>query len=358
VREIGNLFRSFVAEMDSLLKENELVNGKSQRALLNQLFKLENEFKKALLSSRSGEIVYEKFMRFILEDKGNKLSIRPYFRERQDTFSNRVFPILREIEKVDPKDLDAVIAAIKTASAKLHKFRINYFFVKWALASNVEGVPNYKGPNRAKMEQLYAQILESRKLLCENNLPLAINRAKLFWSKVPEGNLEYMDLIQDSSRGLLEAIDNFTPPYRTVFRTTAIGRMTLNMGEDNSATLVKLSPREKRILYRARKAKRTNADISGKELEAFVNESFKGVTAAEIEQILIAADQTVSMDYSPDGSRPMSETLEDPAAHMDKVERSELTSKLLVLLERLETVEKKVLMLKHGELHGIFPNES
>jgi DNA-directed RNA polymerase specialized sigma subunit len=330
-----NLFRKFVNEMDLLLKEEENAQSKSQRHLLNDLFKLESDFKKNLLSSRSGELVYEKFMEFILGDKAdggkeNKLSIRPYFRERQNTFSNKVFPIL------------------KAKSAKrLHRFRINYLFAKWAL-------DNYKGPNKKKLDKIYVSILNTRKLLCENNLPLAINRAKLFWSKTPESHLEYMDLIQDSSRGLLEAIDKFVPPYKTVFRSVAIGRMGLNMSEDYSATLVKLPPKDKRILYRARKAKIRNSDISGKDLQSFVNESFADTTAAEIEMIEAAANQVISMDYSPDGSRPMSDTMPDQNISQDEVEKTELTNKLLVLMEKLKNIEKKILLMKHGEMYGIF----
>jgi RNA polymerase sigma factor (sigma-70 family) len=291
-------------------------------------------------------------MTFILEGKKNKLSVRPYFRERQNTFSKRVFKILKA---KDPQ--------------KLHKFRINYMFVKWVLESDevelvdedgdryIKTTPHYGGKNRRRLQELYDQILKNREMLCENNLPLAIHYAKKFWAATPQRHLEYMDLIQDSSRGLLEAIDNFVPPYRTVFRSTAIGRMGLNMQEDYSATLVKLSPKDRRILYRARKAKQTNADISGNELAKFVSESFKGTTAAEIEMLEIAANQTMSIDHSPDGSRPMSETLEDPNSAADKVEKSELSAKLAVLMEKLKTIEKKVLIMKHGEMYGLFPED-
>lgn len=338
--EVNNLFRQFVGEMDQMLKENELVDGKSQRQLLNELFKLESEFKKALLSSQSGDLVYKKFMTFILEHKKNKLSVRPYFRERQDTFSERVFPILKA---KDPQ--------------KLHRFRINYLFAKWTLDSDKDGQPHYKGKNRRKLVVIYNQILKHREILCENNLPLAIHWAKRFWSKVPQRHLEYMDLIQESSKGLLEAIDNFVPPYKTVFRSTAIGRMGLNMSENYNSTLVKMSPKDKRILYRARKAKQTNADISGKDLTSFVNESFQGTTAADIEQLEAAANQTVSIDHSPEGGRPMSETLEDPYSTSEKVEKAELHVKLTVLLEKLKVIEKKILLMKHGEMFGLFSED-
>jgi DNA-directed RNA polymerase specialized sigma subunit len=324
-----NLFRHFVSEMEVLLRENEQVNGKSQRHLLNRLFAIEKEFKAIMLSTPHGTNVYEDFMIFILDDKENKLSIRPYFRERQDTFSNYVFPILKAKE-----------------SKRLHRFKINFLFAKWALKI-------YTGPNRKALDLLFDEMLEVRRLLCENNLPLAINRAKLFWSNATAHHLEYMDLIQDSSRGLLEAIDKFVPPYKTVFRSVAIGRMTLNMTDDNSSTLVKLPPKDKRILYRARKARKKSEDISGKEVQAFVNESFQDTTAAEIDLIEAATSHVTSIDEQIDGQHSMADTMADPDSLADQVENSELQGKLLILMEKLKTLEIKVLLMKNGEIYGI-----
>jgi DNA-directed RNA polymerase specialized sigma subunit len=335
-----NLFRKFVSEMDDMLRENEEVNGKSQRQLLNELFRLENEFKRILLASQSGHVSYKKFMNFILNNKKNKLSVRPYFRERQDTFSDRMFPILKE---GNPR--------------KLHRFRINYLFAKWVLDKDKNGVNHYNGRSRARLQKTYEAILQHRQLLCENNLPLAIHWAKRFWSNVPHNHVEYMDLIQDSGKGLLEAIDNFVPPYKTVFRSTAIGRMGLNMSEDYSSTLIKLSPKDRRILYRVRMARKNNENITEEELVKFVNESFNGVTASYIAELEAATTSVASLDYSSEGSRPMSETVGDPDSEIDKVENKELRTKLTVQLERLKLIEKKVLVMKHGEMYGIITED-
>jgi DNA-directed RNA polymerase specialized sigma subunit len=325
----AQLFRKFVNEMDVLLKENEQTSGVNQRNLLNLLFKEERKFKNLIVNHTSGPGIYLDFMNFILEDKGNKLSIRPYFRERQDTFSKRVFPILK---KKDCK--------------KLYRFRINYMFAKWVM-------DNYPGALRKKLLPVYNSILQTRKLLCENNLPLAINRAKLFWSKTPRAHVDYMDLIQDSSRGLLEAIDNFVPPYNTVFRSVAISRMGLNMSEDYSATLVKLSPKDKRILYRTRKAKLRDNDISGKDLQSFVNESFSSTTSAEIELIVAATNQVVNIDARPENGHSIADIMPDPTSLADQVEQTQLNNTLIVLLKKLRLIEIKVITMKHGEIYGI-----
>lgn len=329
-----NLFKQFVGEMDVLLRDNDAANGPTNRQLMNELFKLENRFKDTLLSTSQGALVYEKFMTFILEDKENKLTVRPYFRERQDTFSNKFFPILREKN-----------------SRKLHRFRISYKFVRYA-------VETYKGPDKRKLKRLHDSIVELRKQICENNLPMAINRARHLWSKIPPTHAEYMDLIQESSKGLLEAIDKFAPPFNGVFMSTAMARMGLNMSDLSNQTLVKMSPKDKRILYRARKAKQKNPEITGDNLKEFVNESFKGVSASDIAAIEAAANQMDSLDYSPDGGRTMGEMMEDPVASIDHAERNELNAKLLMLIDRLKIIERKILVMKYGEIYGVLTKET
>jgi len=350
-------YSQFISEMNLVLQENDVANGHSQRDLLNNLFKLEREWKTVILMNEHGAIVYEKFMNFILADKSdggkeNKLSIRPYFRERQDTFSDKMFPILKEAEEKIAKEPNASKLKI---SKKLHKFRVNYLFMRWAM-------DNYRGPNKRKLNTLLEKVSDIRKLLCENNLPLACNRVALFKKQVPSAHLQYMDFIQDASKGLIEAIDKFVPPYKTVFRTTAIGRMTLNMSEDLSSTLVKLPPKDRRILYRARKAKQKNDDISGKDLTAFVNESFSETTAADIEMIEAAANQVESMSApisssSGDSFGTVGDSLADQSDMGEDIENAEINNKLLVQLGKLKIIEKKVLLMKSGEIYGILKED-
>lgn len=331
MKDTNKVWSSFISEMNVMLKENDTVNGKSQKTMLIELMALEKKFKTLLLSTHSGPLVYEQFMNYILDKKngkGNKLSVRPFLRERQNTFSHKVFPILDRLD-----------------STGLHKFRINYVFAKWAL--NV-----YTGMHKKKLKSILEEMEVLRTLLCENNLPLAISRAKLFWANTPKAHLEYMDLIQDASRGLIEAIDNFVPPYRTVFRSVAIGRMGLNMSDDYSATLVKLPPKDKRILYRARKAKLKDNDISGKDLQSFVQESFSNTTSADIQLIEAAVNQIVNIDETAEGAyTTRADMIADPSTLIDKVEFNDTKRRLLYLVSKLKILERKILLMKTGELY-------
>jgi DNA-directed RNA polymerase specialized sigma subunit len=322
-------FRVFVGKMDSILKENEKEIGKSQRQLLNDLFSVEKQFKALLLKSKEGEKVYEDFINFILEEKENTLSCRPYFRERQDTFTKRIFNLFK-----------------KKDSKRLQKYKINYKFMKWA-------IEKYTGKNKRSMRKLIKEAEHIRKTLCENNLPLVLNKVRMFWSKTPQKHLDYMDLVQTSTEGLLIAIDNFVPPYNTVFRSVAIGRMTLNMMEDYNDTMVKLSPKDKRILYRANKAKNIKENVSKTELTDFVNESFKGVSSEDIENLQKATTEIVDL-YSPSSSglAPV-EQIADKNSIEDIVEKTQLKERLMYLMKNLTLLESKVLLLKHGEFEGL-----
>jgi len=325
----NEIFKQFVSNMDAMLRENELNGGKPQKESLNDLFKAEREFKTLLLSTASGKKVYEDFMKFILVEKGNILSARVYFRERQDTFSDRIYSAFH---RENPKSL--------------HKYKINYIFISWAME-------RYKGLHKKKLTAIAENIAKMRNGLCEDNLPLAINRAKLFWLKVPRSYLDYMDLIQTSSEGLINAIDKFVPPYKQVFRGVAIGRMTLNMMTDYSATLVKLPPREKRILYRANKAKRKGATMSNTEVEKYVQESFSGVKSSTIQALEAATSQLVNIDEKIGDSFSVAEKMADPSSVENDIIDAELNSKMRSGLEELSTLERKIVLLKYGEVYGL-----
>jgi len=352
-----DFFGKFVDHMDSMLREAEVSDGRDQKTLLNDLFALEDEFKKTLLSATNGKDIYKEFMDFIMKegectlpklkegyvpknaeaakkfkekvdaDGRNILRARPYFRERQDTFS-------RKISKAFHLHRPEI----------LHKFKVNYEFAKWTME-------RYKGENKKKLSKIFTQIKDIRQLLCSNNLPLAINKAHIFWSKVPESHLEYMDLIQACAEGLITAIDKFVPPYKTVFRSTAIGRMTLNMIQDHSSTTVKLPPKERRILYRAKNAKQKAHLSESDEIVSYVNESFKGVTAESLMEIESAASQVFDIDEKQEDSYSLSEKIADSSTLADeKAISSDLRQRLYSSMENLTVIEIKIIKLKMGEV--------
>jgi len=223
----GNHFRKYTKTLELALKQVKTAD--SQKLQVEGLVKLEKQFRKALCDHREGLKVYEAFVHFILEVKKNILSARPYFRERQKTFSSRVSPALK-----------------KRNALALHRFGFNYLFVKFAMK-----VYRGKGKRRRDLLALANQIRDERDALIQRNLPLAINRAKMFYNKIPKSDREYMDYIQMANEGLISAVDKFVLPYRTVFRSVIIGRAVGNMTEASSDTIMHFFPSDKRILYKA-----------------------------------------------------------------------------------------------------------
>jgi len=317
-----DLFYQFAQEMTNLLGHS-LDSYKDQERLLDELCAFETKFKKELVRTKRGKKMFARFMNFILNDKKNILAARIYFRERQNTFSKYISKAFDE-EKPN----------------QLIRFRVNYWFANWVV--NAMERPNKKLLNILdKMKGLRTQ-------LCETNLPLAVNRAKIFWARSQERQLEYMDLIQACAEGLLNAIDKFVPPYRDVFKSTAIGRMVSNMIDDHNATLVKFSPQERRIIYRARIAVTKKHLLDKKAIILFVQESFPDATEEIIDRLIHAASDPTSMsvatDDRPDWDQlmPAKDDVEAEAIDVD------LKQKLVKSMHLLSNLERKVLATAYG----------
>jgi RNA polymerase sigma factor (sigma-70 family) len=190
---------------------------------------LEIEFRQFLISHPWGEAVYQEFISYICDERKNILAARPFFRERQETFTAEISNALK-IRNVE----------------LLYKFHINFQFISF-VACRFQWSPD------SQIIKLAQQIADLRTELTEMNMPLAISRARIFWSRTPKSQLTYMDLIQIACEGLISAIDKFVLPFSRVFRAVAIGRITGNFIQLYSETLVHFFPVDKSKLYRANK---------------------------------------------------------------------------------------------------------
>lgn len=246
-----------------------------QKRQVDTLVSLERAFKKTLVAHSKGERVYRLFIRFICDERRNILDARPYFRERQNVFTQRISEALRS-RKV----------------RALYRFDFNYRFIQFALQ-----VGRFRpGSPLVKIAKAVAAIRDE---LITMNMPLAISRARIFYSRTPKAHLSYMDLIQIACEGLMSGIDKFVPPFSKAFRSVAIGRMTGNFIEDYSETLVHFFPTDKRKIYRANKLVGRQASVVDyEELAKQVNRGVEPghrTTSSEIAS-LMAASSTVSTD--------------------------------------------------------------
>ncbi|WNM70309.1 putative RNA polymerase sigma factor [Myxococcus phage Mx1] len=326
----NNHFRQFAQSLEETLLGHEGSDEPHvvrQRRQVEALTSLEEEFRTALVADRRGGYVYTAFIQYVRDQRRNILAARPYFRERQDVFKTQISPALRE------RDVEA-----------LQKFHVNYEFVSFALKAG-----NF-GP-RTKVARLAKKIIKVRNELIEANIPLAISRAVVFF-RYRQPHLEYMDFVQIANMGLIAAIDKFVGPYNKSFGAVLYGRITGDLVEGNSETLIHFYPSDKRKIYTANKLVkegRTFEDIAG-----HINDEAetKVTDEAELQQLYTAAyvisGETTS--ESEDGAvieSQMAKFGADPSWQPDvRFEQAQLRSVLHKEISKLSLFEQKLLAMK------------
>ncbi len=338
-------FRSFASALEGVIAQYGEREGslyETQKKQIETLVSLENKFRKALIAHLWGPGVYRDFIRYICDERKSILAARPYFRERQKVFTAEISEALK-----------------KRADKTLYRFRFNYQFVRFVMGSRQWG-------KKSKLALLAQEIERVRAEIIETNIPLAISRARIFWSRTQKSHLSYMDLIQIASEGLIAAVDKFVPPFRTVFRSVAIGRMTGNLIEDYSDTMLHFYPVDARRIYRAHKLLGRNIDSvidydhlaeevnkkpskkkDGEEVE--VDEAHK-VSSVELADLLAAAS-CVSMDTPAPVDAEVTEHVERFAAPESsrpdvQVEEEDSMKHLREAISKLTLLEQKLLRLK------------
>jgi DNA-directed RNA polymerase specialized sigma subunit len=336
-------FKNFAKSANLKIQANKVPNY-DQGAHVNTVFALENSIKNSLQSASPERlaVVYQMFITHIKYDVGNILSAQSFFREKK-------------------KEFNKISKAIKNSDIPtLLQYHINYNLIEFIKE-------NWGAPFPSKVQTVYNKFIKERQTLIENNLPLAINRALLFYRKTKESNLSLMDLINICVIGLTVGIDKYSGPYSKVWRSVCIGRMTGFMIKEYSETFIKLYPSDRKILYRANMIKYRLKVESYAELANMVNESFKEdkkngmsspnhkITREEIESLMNCAHY-YSTDSTPNDS---DEDSEDSVSLMDTissdsysdsiddiVEKRDLLNKLKTAIEMLDMIPRKVIKLK------------
>lgn len=314
-------------------------DGSDQEFQVNELIDLERRFRKIVIRFSAGRRAYSDFIVFVTEKKKNILAARPYFRERQEVFSAKITPVIKE----------------KNAEG-IYGFDVNFMFIQFLIDSWKDEIP-------VKVEKLYKEIKQARDTLIINNLPLAINRAKLFFKRTPKDHLEYMDMIQIASDGLIIAIDKYCGPYTKTFRSVGIGRMVGNMIDSYSNTVIHIYPSLKRVIYKANsisnKQKITDLNL----LYDKVQESFReDVKSGKTEPKHVTREDFIDLMNS---STVMSSSVETEIGTVvdmcdmvkdnvfkegctteEVVEQKQAMDVVSYKIRELTTMEKKVLRLK------------
>lgn len=327
-------FYKLAGEVTRVLEKNK-ADGTIQQEQVEELLDAERKFRDTILMYRQASEIYKKFLQKVCIQNKNILSARPYFRETAISFSKKITPAIKEEN----------IALLKT-------FDINYQFIKFIRDS-------WLGPFPKRAEQLFQRVHLARTKLIQNNMPLAINRAKLFYRKTPKSHLTLMDFIGICSMGLAAGVDKWCGKYSPVFRSVCIGRMVGNMIDSYSETMLHFYPSDKRVLYKANTIRARQGITEIKALAKAINDSFeqdalegksipKNKTTSDELSDLINAASTVSSDatVNDEGYGVYHYTM-DPNQDIEGsyIEREE-TNRMLLLAKKLPLLHRKVLRLK------------
>lgn len=271
-------FRQFAVSLEGAIKRYGEIEDfrEHQTEQLTKLIALETDFRQALMDHSQGERMYKAFVRYINVDKHNILAARPFFRERQRVFTKYISKALKanQIEG-------------------LQKFRFNFTFVQFVLGS-------YAWRPNSKVVKIARAISQLRWELVTLNLPLAISRARIFFSRTPRSHLDYMDLVDIACEGLMNAIDKFVPAKEAgAFPSVVIQRMTGNFIEEYSETPIHFYPVDKRKIYRANKLlgrKSDTVDLAELSKKVNIGVDKAGRTNAEELAGLLAAQSCLSTE--------------------------------------------------------------
>lgn len=300
----------------------------TQKRQVEKLAELETAWRLAVLDHELGVQAYTAFVEHIKNVRKNILAARPYFRERQPVFTAHISPALKygNIEGLFPH-------------------HINWTFINFAMNA-------VDWPEDCQVTKLAKEIATIRDELVIINLPLAISRSRIFWSRTPQSHITFMDFVSIAAEGLLAAIDKFVLPYSDVWCSVAIGRMVGNFIEAYSETTLHFYPTDRRKIYRANKflskcsAKKREwtvddvvdaVNTTGTKTDEEEPKKRQVTSSAEISNLLAAATSirdTSNIDvvdeYRPDAAYEMSESI----------------SVMKTAINQLTILDKKILALK------------
>lgn len=336
-------FQELAAQINNTIIANDGLIG-DQSEQVKFLIQLERKFKHHICKYQQAVTVYHKFIEYIVNDQGNILNAQPFFREKGDTFNSKIAKLIKNDQAED-----------------LMQFDINHRLIEF-IVNNWEG----KVPERAK--RYYDEFLQARRILIENNLPLAINRAKLFYRKTPKSHLTLLDLIGICTYGLSVGVDKFVGEYsKAQWANVCIGRMVGFMIEEYSKTFIRMYPTDKKVLYRANALRHRLKIEDVSELTKAVDESFekdkaegKSVPNLPIQEIhvrtLLNGSSYVSAE-SKNGGESEDEGLYVYDYSPDKTVdiegdliQEDLMEHVTAAAQRLTILEKKIIRLKGVEL--------
>jgi DNA-directed RNA polymerase specialized sigma subunit len=302
-----------------------------RKGLVEGLSAYELEFQKTIRNTELGKLFYERFLHHIIDVKKNILSARPFFRERQTLFIEKISDLIKARDWVN-----------------LTYYHVNYQFIFLVTKNH-----KWQTKEDFKIKAIVDKIVKTRQELITINMPLVVNRATIFWSRTHKSHLSFMDLVQIGVEGLTSAIDKYCGKYQKVWPGVCIGRIVGNYIDELSQTLIHFYPTDKRKIYRANKfrARHPHGDYEDEDMVAVINSQTQlNATPEEIADLL-AAVSVVSCDTRP----PIDDNLNDNLSHYEAPEscrpdvraiEKESMNLMKDYINLLSLIDRKILKLK------------
>jgi len=310
----------------------------SQKEAVKKMTDAEESFRKAIIRSSQAHTIYSQFIVDIAVHRRNRLAAKPYFREKAPVFSKKITP------------------AIKNGDVKaLQQFHINYNLISYIKK-------NWKGNLPKIAQSYYNKIVYYRNEIIKHNIPLAINRAKIFYKKVPKSYLTLMDMVSIANMGLVSGVDKFVGDWSKVFNGVCIGRMVGNLIAGYSDTMLYLYPSDRALLYRANALRNRLKLETMEDLTKAINESyvedrkngiktpFKKVTVAAVSHVLQAASpisthQTKTNEEGDTVDVNISAYCSDEDVEKNALDK-DLREKTATALKQVDIIHQKVIKLR------------
>lgn len=334
-------FQNLAEKIDLILQKNEedLTDQKEQ---VERVFILEKRFQERLKKYAKSKEVYKSWLHTIRD--GNILLAKSYFRETIQVFNAKISGTIKDgnIEN-------------------LMNFHPNYYLIKHI-------VDNWGGPLPKGLQETFDQFLDARRILIENNIPLAINRAKLFYRKTPKNHMELLDFIDVCVYGLAVGIDKYVGEYKPVWRSVCIGRMVGFMIEEYNKSFIRMFPNDRKILYRINSIKHRSKVDDFNQLLDLVNKSFDEdrkngkpspkheITLDEMHRLLngcgyidleAESSEVGNSEYGSEGKANLYNITPDLTQDTEsEVIDNDLVKKLYESISKLSLTEQKIIRMK------------
>lgn len=333
-KEENTLLYKYIQELN---EEAGLVDNVSIDKLFAKLVALEKSFESKMRKSSRGKKIYGLFINMIYKSNRGMISLRPYFRQRENLFLET---INKAIEHNRPE--------------QLHGSPINYRFITFAMNTldsqilNIESVKDREkiknDVNYRELTEIFNNIKETRDEIIKNNLFLALGRAKIHSRSSYSSSIDFSDLIQISNEALIVAVDKYVPDSKSVFAHMAIGRIIAQLIADGSSpSSATVNSSGKKKLYKIRKVLEKAPGSTREQVANILN-----IAEMEVNE-LIESTHHSSLDQPlfEDDTRTLGDRIEDNKsnAHVD-IENKDLFIKLLKAYEVLSVIELKILRLK------------